>query len=521
MKDLRKIARERPLRVMLDCFMTKHSVSVAYKLRERGVEIVYWTGDHMTFWESARKDKKSFPNTIFHHGIDYLQAIPAPGVDVSKFEPPGIQLTRSMLECESQVLRMMDAVDYSNLPLSRKKHIYYEYLKYWNGVLTHFNIDAILFQDIPHTVCDYVVFSLAKKLGIKTIMYTALKFPDRLIFLNDDFPEYKEVKREYERALAENVSLKDLSPDLQKFFYNQTNWKNSGASFYDHYAKGRDEKIVHAMRIIPSIESIVRNIRQFTFPQTTYWYFKMLFGKKRMASLDNLVLSGFALRRKMRAWGKIKGGFKKEYVQFAKIPDFSKKFVYVPLHMQPERTTSTHGDIFVDQILMVDVLSAALPEGWMLYVKDHPAQWIARRAHLGRYTGYYRTLSQIKNVLLVPPETSTKDLMEKSEAVATVIGTALIEGVLLGKPGLMFGNESHMHCEGIFKIYDTAGARVALEKIKSGYAPDQAKVLAFLVALDRVSVPGHSRSKRNKTREITDDEAVEYLFNAFYKRLMT
>ena len=97
--------------------------------------------------------------------------------------------------------------------------------------------------------------------------------------------------------------------------------------------------------------------------------------------------------------------------------------------------------MFVDQILMIETLAAALPEGWVLYVKEHPWQMWNNGLNYSscRYPGYYKKISRLKNTFLVPIEANTFDLIKNCQAVATVTGTAGWEAVLRLKPAIVFG----------------------------------------------------------------------------------
>src|SRR5690606_32290981 len=48
----------------------------------------------------------------------------------------------------------------------------------------------------------------------------------------------------------------------------------------------------------------------------------------------------------------------------------SQKFVYFPLHLQPEMTTSALGGIFEDQIFALSCLSSKIPVDWCILVKE-------------------------------------------------------------------------------------------------------------------------------------------------------
>ena len=50
---------------------------------------------------------------------------------------------------------------------------------------------------------------------------------------------------------------------------------------------------------------------------------------------------------------------------------FSKRFVYVASHFQPEKTTTPNANIFQWQELILEILNASIPENWMIYFKEH------------------------------------------------------------------------------------------------------------------------------------------------------
>ena len=144
----------------------------------------------------------------------------------------------------------------------------------------------------------------------------------------------------------------------------------------------------------------------------------------------------------------IRDNLKKEYERFQSLPNFSKKFIYAPLQVQPECSNSPQGGVFADQILMLETLAAALPDDWLIYVKEHPIQWprIGLEFSSYKYRGYYQKISEIKNVKIVPLETDSYKLNKESQAVATITGASGWEAMLWSKPAIIFGYPWYIDC---------------------------------------------------------------------------
>ncbi|MBI4118612.1 MAG: hypothetical protein HY455_03700 [Parcubacteria group bacterium] len=504
------------MKIFLIDFITEQLVKSAYELKGRGLDIVYWVGEK-PYFAKACEDRDAFPNTIFHTTFDAVRGVPASGVSTELFEPPSKELIEEMLPCESQVLIMMNSIDYTGIPLARKKHLYYEYLSYWSGVLRHYKPDAVLFHDIPHLAHAYVLYCLAKKMNIKTIMQSPLRgVTDRLIFY-DDFMNYSKLVSAYGDVKKKKFSLHDLGPDFQECYKSQRSLKLDPRPVY--IRNNSYDRIEQAMRFFPSLGSVVRNIEHLTFFKTTAGYLWVLFRRRVLLSIDGLSYTGLGLKIQFLKWARKRRAFQREYESLVMPPDFSKKFVYVPLHFQPERSTSSEGGVFVDQILMIEMLSKALPRDWVIYVKEYNAQWKLTRAHLGRYEGYYQEILKLPNVVFLPVETSTFDLIQKSEAVATVTSTAGLEAILRQKPLLLFGYTWFMHYDEVFRVSNVSDCREAFKKIAHGFIPNEQGIIDFLAALEKISVVGHYRRGINKGREISDEENIRIVTEGYYNEL--
>ena len=120
------------------------------------------------------------------------------------------------------------------------------------------------------------------------------------------------------------------------------------------------------------------------------------------------------------------------------------KFIYFPLHLQPEMTTSTLGGIYVDQVLAIEKLHQILPDGWSIIIKENPKQTFQYRPK-----SFFERIRCLDNAKFVGPEASSKLLIKHSQIVATITGTAGWEAIRLGKPTVVFGNAWYKDFEGV------------------------------------------------------------------------
>lgn len=494
---------------------------VALELKKRDIDTVYWTGCKREF-DSFSKDKQSFPNTIFHNIYDAIKGIPAPNIDENQFEPVGADLAQELLECESVTLTMMGRMDISNMPFNKKKHLYFKYLRYWNGVIKMLKPNAIVFYRTPHIVYNFVLYSLAKHYNIPTIMYNPTSFVDKALLTRDHKQASNDLFKEYERIKEEQHSKEELSDTVRKYFEVLQDPKGDGTP---EYLKNWVSDMKKPIRIFPSFGKIIKNIKSQRLLKTGKYYLKTLFTTERQTfniDADKYINhKGLFNLKKIK---KIKDGLKKEYLNLQfdvdlKNKDSREKYVYFPLHLQPECSTSPLAGVFVDQILMIKILSFSVPEGWFVYVKENPIQWDQHKAwmHLFRYKGYYKEIAKLKNVRLISPSVSTYDLISNSQVVATATGTAGWEALSRGRAVLIFGYSWYMYCEGVLRVHDAKTCKEAFQKIIEGYRPNPQKVLNFLIAFDRTATTGKWEKDQD---HISSEDFVKNITKSVYKELL-
>jgi hypothetical protein len=198
------------------------------------------------------------------------------------------------------------------------------------------------------------------------------------------------------------------------------------------------------------------------------------------------------------------------YQARSQAPDLSEPYVYLPLHYQPEMTTSPNGGVFVDQFLCVETLVRNIPPEWKIYVKEHLTQFNAfGEGHTGRSSQFYDDLLRFPNVRLVQMECDSFTLIEHALAVATVSGTVGWEAMARRKPVLVFGLAWYESYPGALKV-NSDGAASQITPFIRGFSYDEAKLLAYLAALQNHSLHSYCLTG---PKEKNDQPEEEYIGN--------
>lgn len=114
-------------------------------------------------------------------------------------------------------------------------------------------------------------------------------------------------------------------------------------------------------------------------------------------------------------------------------------FGFYALQYTPESSINGLEPYFTDQLRVIDALLAAMPSGYKLLVKEHPAI-VGLRSN-----SFYKKLKRRAGVVLVSPDSPTRTLLQASSFAATVTGTIGLEAYLLGKPCILFGRNFFSH----------------------------------------------------------------------------
>lgn len=337
---------------------------------------------------------------------------------------------------------------YDNLPMllqnfARDEFVYrlphYEYINIINMLVNHYyamlkqGVDMVVFEDVPHGGSGLTMYMVAKAMGIKTLMlvpaYEAGYFT--YCYSIEDYGIFADAS-DYCEALDDIVIKKEYKKDIA-YMTPEMMAKDLGKHSMSYYF-------------------------QSLLSPKHYFEKKKVLWKEQQAKYLNLY--DFIEKKIIRSVGRYfqHRCYNKNNSKTVRYVDFKKKYVYFPLHLQPEMTTDVLGEKYTDQLLAIEKLRNILPDDWYIYVKENPKQKSYMR---GRY--FFERLSLIPNVVFVDRTIDTYKLMEAAQFVSTITGTAAWEAITGGKNALIFGRVWFDHFPGIFRFEEIESIQEILQ----------------------------------------------------------
>jgi hypothetical protein len=284
-------------------------------------------------------------------------------------------------------------------------HVAKMYFRFFARELQRQEVQHVMFEICPITGLDYVCYLAAKRLGIGTTMCLQSLMPGRFHFCHalDDFGRFDSVQ-----ARDEDLAIPPIDWGFNKhLFYMDRRGKHFPPRYGHKWPRLIREVWRHGLR-----------------------------ASRRPLRMSG-VIENFIQGRDFEV------GYK-ALALAARNVDWVSDYVYFPLHLQPELTTSGLGGRYSDQLDALEDLSAMIPEGWWVYVKENPKQGCEQR---GRE--FYRRLQTIRKVKYLQKDVDTYKLLEGCRFVATITGTVGWEAITGGKPCLVFGRPWYLTLPGV------------------------------------------------------------------------
>ncbi|HLC76265.1 MAG TPA: hypothetical protein VJB82_04095 [Candidatus Peribacterales bacterium] len=390
-----------------------------------------------------------------------------------------------------------------------RRRRYLRLLRYWNHMIEEYKIDVFLSCTLPHRLRTYVIYAICRVKKIPTILlFHAGPLADSFICLEhwEDFsPDLERIYKELRAKYSDEEALKiSLSKKAETYFQQQlVKDKDPPPPYYmfaneDPLAHARtkalDEVKENPVLLLQKIKSSIKNRLkpERYIEKLRFWY------RKRRA-------------KKMFAF------YEKNVIK----PDLSAKYVYVPLHHQPECSTCPMAGAYSEQMLVVQMLHALLPPDVLLYVKEHPHQEKYFPDGRCRDHDFFEELLTIPRVRFISRTFSTYQLASHAAAVATGTGMVAFESLFRGIPIIMFGHWSQQYAPGVFRVHTVEDCKRAIHAIfNEGAKPRLPEVRLFFKALDAVSLDGYLDERFRTVTKDEQESCIHTFSNAIKKKLI-
>lgn len=411
------------------------------------------------------------------------------------------QIVNSMVHCEVVVLKMMDRLEpyMGKLDYETRKRIYLKHLRFWNHILSENKITHFFSGNIPHENYDYVIYCLCKLRNIETV-FLHQTVPDFIMILKTIIPFYTELNNEFlklkELYQGKNIDQIDLGKRAERVYNSQVKSDKLSTPVYMKKAG----LFVRFSKLSKSIIKATSKLFSFSFYKKVFKpeLYKIFLYRtfiKPLSFIPNYCYH-IAYQRKCSK------------------PDFNTKYIYFPLHYQPELTTVPLGGIYANQLLVVQMLNKYLPDNYQIYIKENPKQ-----TRWGRTLPFYKDIASLSKVRLISKKVDTYKLLRKCVAVATITGTAGWEALFRETPVLIFGDFYYQYADGVFKIKSNNDLKNAINAIISeNVKPKLLNTKIYLKAFENVTYSGYYNEIYSVHEKDIDTNSIE-LYAAIRKYL--
>ncbi len=275
-----------------------------------------------------------------------------------------------------------------------------------------------LFLSVIGSVGSYLLYSFAKKRGIKTYIVQLTTIKNQYICTEDYryFTGVQELLQNQKEINIKPESIKQATSFIKEF-------RRTPHPYYDDSSPTKQH---------------VRRLQQFSFLRPRNLLKILLFLKNYFYQhYHNGESADYSY---IGPWNYLRDGIIRKIRNLRGVDDLydafdhKKKYAFFPLHYEPEIALLLQAPFMTDQIHTIKQIARSLPVGYYLYVKEHPQMVIFRPR------SYYKELKKIPNVRLLNPSIPSFPITQAAELITTITGSVGWEAIIFGKPVITFGD---------------------------------------------------------------------------------
>ena len=291
--------------------------------------------------------------------------------------------------------------------------------RFFEKVLDEVNPDFLIIKTTDFHR-NYLLTEICRAKKIKILMLTAARLANTASISSQS----DKIDHELDKKIEDKIKINSFN-EMREYFKNRSKSKQkaiqSAGMDYPNYKK-----------IFPAINWITK-IVDSKFGESYDHY-----GVTRLKAIFHYFSYS------------IKGRMRKKFIDknFNRKINLDKKFLFFPLHVQPERNVDIDAPFYSDQIETITNIAKALPVDCKLFVKEHPAM----RFRHWREIKEYKELIALPNIELIHPSVSSKEMLENCKMVITINGTTGLEAALYEKPAIVFTDTIYQSLPSVHRL---------------------------------------------------------------------
>lgn len=321
----------------------------------------------------------------------------------------------------------------------------------------------VLVISVAGSVASLLLWHIAKKRGIPTLISQATRVGNRMVW-TEDFHSLTFVRKRFEEMQkglpAQESAAKEAETFLREF-------RGKPFTYYENLAP------THNLQAYRS--GNIRFLAPTRLVRSIWWHTRTLIAqlteRRERDYTDTLIW--------WQTWDKLKRKIRgvRGYEKFYSLPKKGERYAFFALQQEPEVSILLYTPYHTDQLDFIRASARALPIDMMLYVKEHP-EMVGRRTRT-----YYEEITKIPNVRLLDPRIESFGIVQGSSLVLTIAGTVGWEASLFGKPVITFGKAPYSDLPFIVQCGDFNELPHLVQKQLQDFKYDERALLDYLTAI--------------------------------------
>ena len=284
-----------------------------------------------------------------------------------------------------------------------------------------FKPDAVFIPNGLSNIDVTIMESLSKYYKIRFLTPETFRYENYFFFCDNLKNETLKIKQNYFRT---KKKFKD-NKKINQIFNRLIRKKNSVS------ADAREtKKTLNKLNKKKFLEIILGSTLYAVLKQS-FFFILFLFGLK----ISNLkFISKFNFFSSITNEIELKKNLK--FLSKLNYPSLKNKYIYYPLHLNPETSTLLKGNDYMNQEYLIETISKNIPYNFKLYVKEHPAMLDSHP----RKKSFYKRIMKLPNVVLINTNMDSRKVISKAKAVIIVDGSSGLEAILSRVPLITMKN---------------------------------------------------------------------------------